>query len=470
MAEIHASNWINGSQSTPSSDSTKIFDPATGDLVGHFKSSDSAEVARAVEAAQRAQSNWWELGAERRTELLNQVAANLRTCSQNLAEIESREMGKPIAMAQEDIQGSAGMMEHQISGAIEFFAESGSNIGRLVRKPYGVAALITPWNYPVCQVTDVVGALLSAGNTVVVKPSEKAPLSVAALSEVFDCLPAGVVNIVLGNGATGSALIEHAGVDLVHFTGSIATGKKVGAIAGARLIPSFLELGGKDPLVIDEGIDIKWAAEIAVNGSLFNTGQVCTSIERIYVHKNIAEKFIAELVDQASKWKVGPGSDPSSQLGPLIDGSQRDLVHEQVFEAKLKGAQVLMGGDPVPGPGFFYPPTVVVNPPDDCRLMKEETFGPVITVCTVDSFEEGISRANSTSFGLSAGALTANPQHIAAASRLSAGMVTINAGGDSPEDPPFEPTRSSGSGRLFFGPRALEAYTTAYAVNIGEAK
>lgn len=470
VAEIHGSNWIDGTNSTPGSDSTKIFDPATGDLVGHFHASDSAEVARAVEAAKSAQSGWWALGAQRRTEMLGQVAANLRNLSQSLASIESREMGKPLAMAQGDIEGSAGLLEHQISGANDFFAATNSDLGRLVRKPYGVAALITPWNYPVCQVTDVIGALLSAGNTIVVKPSEKAPLSVAALSEVFSCLPPGVVNIVLGNGSTGSALIEHPDVDLVHFTGSVSTGRKVGAAAGARLIPCFLELGGKDPLVIDEGVDIEWAAEMAVHGSLFNTGQVCTSIERIYVHKKIAEPFIVEVVNQASKWTVGPGNDPINNLGPLIDADQRDLIHAQVFEAQLKGAQVLIGGEPIPGPGFFYPPTVVLNPPDDSRLMAEETFGPVITVCVVESFEEGINRANASSYGLSASALTKNPENIALASRLNAGAITINGGGTGPEDPPFEPVKASGSGRIFFGPKSLESYTTAYAVNIGEAK
>ena len=470
VAEIQASNWIDGTQSTVGSDTTKIFDPASGELIGHFQASDSAEVARAVKAAKASQSHWWALGAQRRTEVLGQVAANLRNLSQSLASIESREMGKPLAMAQEDIEGSADLLEHQISGANDFFAETNSDLGRLVRKPYGVAALITPWNYPVCQVTDVIGSLLSAGNTVVVKPSEKAPLSVAALSEVFSCLPPGVVNIVLGNGSTGSALIEHPDVDLVHFTGSVATGRKVGAAAGGRLIPCFLELGGKDPLVIDEGVDIEWAAEMAVHGSLFNTGQVCTSIERIYVHKKIAESFIAEVVNKASKWTVGPGNDPINKLGPLIDADQRDLIHAQVFEAQLKGAQVLIGGEPIPGPGFFYPPTVVLNPPDDSRLMTEETFGPVITVCVVESFEEGINRANASSYGLSASALTKNPKNIQIASRLNAGAITINGGGAGPEDPPFEPVNASGSGRIFFGPKSLESYTTAYAVNIGEAK
>jgi acyl-CoA reductase-like NAD-dependent aldehyde dehydrogenase len=470
VAEIQASNWIDGKASLPGSDPTKIFDPASGELIGHFQASDSAEVARAVKAAKTSQSHWWALGAQRRTEMLGQVAANLRNLSQSLASIESREMGKPLAMAQEDIEGSADLLEHQISGANDFFAETNSDLGRLVRKPYGVAALITPWNYPVCQVTDVIGALLSAGNTVVVKPSEKAPLSVAALSEVFSCLPPGVVNIVLGNGSTGAALIEHPDVDLVHFTGSVSTGRKVGAAAGGRLIPCFLELGGKDPLVIDEGVDIEWAAEMAVHGSLFNTGQVCTSIERIYVHKKIAESFIAEVVNKASEWTVGPGNDPINKLGPLIDADQRDLIHAQVFEAQLKGAQVLIGGEPIPGPGFFYPPTVVLNPPDDSRLMTEETFGPVITVCVVESFEEGINRANASSYGLSASALTKNPKNIQIASRLNAGAITINGGGTGPEDPPFEPVKASGSGRIFFGPKSLESYTTAYAVNIGEAK
>ena len=470
MTEVNAANWVNGERSTPGTPVTKIVDPATGEVVGSFSTSDSVEVARAVEAAHNSQSAWWELGAQRRKELIGNVVAALRDSAETLASLESKEMGKPIVMATQDILGSADIMEHQISEATEFFAETSTRSGRLVRKPYGVAALVTPWNYPVCQVTDVIGALLVAGNTVVVKPSEKAPLAVAALSEVFACLPPGVVNIVLGNGTTGSALVENPGVDLVHFTGSIATGRKVGAIAGARLIPCFLELGGKDALVVDEGVDVKWAAEIAAEGSLFNTGQVCASIERIYVHRNILDPFVDELLSLASTWNVGPGSDPETRLGPLIDSSQRDVVHSHVVDAQLKGATVLLGGEPLPGPGYFYPATIVLNPPDDSLLITTETFGPVITVCAVDSFEEGVSRANSSDYGLSASALTSNPEHIDIASSLSAGSVTINGGGSGPEDPPFEPARSSGSGRLHFGPRALEQFTTAYAVNIGAAQ
>lgn len=470
MAEIHASNWVDGKSSEPGPGTTTIVNPATGDAVGSFAISDFAEVSRAVEAARQSQSAWWDLGAQRRKELVSEVATALRNSAPDLALIESREMGKPIAMATQDIQGSAEMMESQISAATEFFYEPDARAGRLLRKPYGVAALVTPWNYPVCQVTDVIGALLVAGNTVVVKPSEKAPLAVAALSEVFDCLPPGVVNIVLGDGSTGSALVENGDVDLVHFTGSIATGRKVGAIAGARLIPCFLELGGKDALVIDDGVDVKWAAETAVEGSLFNTGQVCTSIERIYVHRKISEEFVDELLAQVANWKVGIGTDPETRLGPLIDGNQRDLVHSHVVDARLRGATVLLGGEPIPGVGYFYPPTVVLNPPDDSLLITTETFGPVITVCVVESFEEGIRRANSGDYGLTAGALTSNPTHIELAGELIAGTVNINGGGTGPEDPPFEPARSSGSGRVHFGPRALEQFTTAYSINIGAAQ
>ena len=470
MAEIHASNWVDGKSSEPGPGTTTIVNPATGDAVGSFAISDFAEVSRAVEAARQSQSAWWDLGAQRRKELVSEVATALRNSAPDLALIESREMGKPIAMATQDIQGSAEMMGSQISAATEFFYEPDARAGRLLRKPYVVAALVTPWNYPVCQVTDVIGALLVAGNTVVVKPSEKAPLAVAALSEVFDCLPPGVVNIVLGDGSTGSALVENGDVDLVHFTGSIATGRKVGAIAGARLIPCFLELGGKDALVIDDGVDVKWAAETAVEGSLFNTGQVCTSIERIYVHRKISEEFVDELLAQVANWKVGIGTDPETRLGPLIDGNQRDLVHSHVVDARLRGATVLLGGEPIPGVGYFYPPTVVLNPPDDSLLITTETFGPVITVCVVESFEEGIRRANSGDYGLTAGALTSNPTHIELAGELIAGTVNINGGGTGPEDPPFEPARSSGSGRVHFGPRALEQFTTAYSINIGAAQ
>ena len=465
---VHARHWIAGATCAESLDSPRtITDPATGVATGDFTMGSAALIDQAVLAAANAGPSWWALSAQARAQLLIQVADRLAAVAPDLAALESREMGKPVVMAQQDIEGSIEMFRATAEAARDFFAPATGGAGHVAYRPYGVAALITPWNYPVCQVTDFLAGLLVAGNTVVVKPSEKAPLSVAALGPLLDILPPGVVNIVLGDGLAGAALVEHPLVGLVHFTGSVATGRKVGAAAGGRLVPCFLELGGKDALVIDRGVDVAKAAELAAAGGWVNTGQVCTSIERVYVHRDIADDFLAALVAQAAVWHIGAGLDPASRMGPLIDGEQRDHVHRQVTEALLAGASVPIGGDTLPGPGFFYPPTVVVDPPDDSLLMTEETFGPVIAVRIVNSFEEGIRLADTGTYGLTASALTNDPTHIELAAALDAGVVTINGGGDGPGDAPFEPARSSGMGRVYLGPRSLESFTRPYGVSIG---
>jgi succinate-semialdehyde dehydrogenase/glutarate-semialdehyde dehydrogenase len=464
---VHARHWVAGGTDTSAPGGIRpVIDPATGAATGDFAVADAAVVDRAARSAAEAAPGWWALGGGERARLLLEVADRISSAAPELALLESREMGKPVAMAQEDIEGSAGMIR-ETAGAAESFFETARAKAGVRRRPYGVAALVTPWNYPVCQVTDILGSLLAAGNTVVVKPSEKAPLSVAALGPLLDHLPPGVVNIVLGDGVAGAALVEHPLVGLVHFTGSVATGRTVGAAAGARLIPCFLELGGKDSLVIDRDVDVATAAETAAEGGWVNTGQVCTSVERVYVHRDIADAFVAELAREAASWRVGAGTDPEARLGPLVDAGQRDHVHRQVTEARLAGAEVPVGGEPVPGPGFFYPPTVVVGAPDECSLMTEETFGPVIAVRVVDSFEEGVRLADTGAYGLTAAALTNNPDHIEAAARLDAGAVTINGGGEGPDDAPFEPARASGMGRVRFGPGSLDSFTRPYAVSIG---
>jgi succinate-semialdehyde dehydrogenase/glutarate-semialdehyde dehydrogenase len=465
---VHARHWVAGAATTHASDVTRaITDPANGLTTGDFTVGSAAIVDQAVLAAAEAGPSWRALGAQARAQLLTQVADRLAAAAPVLAELESREMGKPVAMAQQDIEESATWFRETAESAPHFLAPVAAGTSRVARRPYGVAALVTPWNYPVCQVTDILAGLLAAGNTVVVKPSEKAPLSVAALGPLLDILPPGVVNIVLGEGEAGAALVAHPLVELVHFTGSVATGRKVGAASGARLVPCFLELGGKDALVIDRGVDIAEAAELAAAGGWVNTGQVCTSIERVYVHRDIAEDFVAALVTQAGSWSIGVGLDPTTRMGPLVDGEQRDHVHRHVTEARLAGASVPIGGEILPGPGFFYPPTVVVGARDDSLLMTEETFGPVIAVRIVNSFEEGIRLADECDYGLTATALTHDLSHVELAAGLNAAVVTINGGGNEPVNAPFEPAKSSGIGRVYSGPRSLDSFTRPYAVSIG---
>ena len=465
---VHARHWVAGAANHSSTSAPRsVVNPATGTTIGDFPAGNSDIVELAVLAAAEAAPDWWALGAKERRRILTLAADRLAAAAPGLALLESREMGKPVAMARQDIEDSIGLFQATADAALDFFAPPADGAGYVAHRPYGVTALITPWNYPVCQVTDVLGGLLSAGNTVVVKPSEKAPLSVAALGPLLDILPPGVVNIVLGDGEAGSALVENTLVGLIHFTGSVATGRKVGAAAGGRLVPCFLELGGKDALVINDDVDVDKAAERAADGGWINTGQVCTSIERVYVHRDVADAFVSALVRQAALWPMGSGLDPAARMGPLVDARQRDFVHGQVTEAKVAGAEVPVGGEQDPGPGFFYPPTVVVGAPDDSRLMTEETFGPVIAVRVVNSFEEGIRLADTGDFGLTASVLTNDPAHRKLSAVLDAAIVTINGGGDMPPDAPFEPARSSGLGRIHMGVQCLQSFTRPYVVCIG---
>lgn len=464
---VHACHWVDGGADSSAPLGVRpVIDPATGEMTGDFAVADAVVVDRAARSSSAAAPGWWALAAAGRSQLLLEAADRILMAAPDLASLESREMGKPVAMAQADIESSVEVMRDAARAAESFFADALAPVG-LRRRAYGVAALITPWNYPVCQVVDFLGSLLAAGNTVVVKPSEKAPLAVAALGPLLESLPPGVVNIVLGDGEAGASLVEHPLVGLIHFTGSVATGRKVGAAAGGRLVPCFLELGGKDALVVDRDVDVAAAAELAAEGGWVNTGQVCTSVERVYVHRDIAEAFVAELTNQAASWRVGAGTDPATRMGPLVDAGQREHVHRQVTEARLAGADVTVGGAPLPGPGFFYPATVVVGAPDDSSLMTDETFGPVIAVRVVDSFDDGVRLANTGNYGLTAAALTNDPRNLEIAAQLDAGAVTVNGGGDGPDDTPFEPARDSGLGRVRFGPGALDSFTRPYAVSIG---
>jgi acyl-CoA reductase-like NAD-dependent aldehyde dehydrogenase len=462
-------HWIDGSANRSSPAGHRdVVDPASGEVAGSFPLADAALVDAAVLSASRAQAGWWALGAAGRSVLLVEAGRRIREAAADLAVLESLEMGKPIAIARLDIAASAAGVVDAAQAAVDILTEPDATRGHLARRPYGVAALITPWNYPVCQVLDPLGPLLAAGNTVVVKPSEKAALSVAALGPLLETLPPGVVNIVLGDGAAGAALVEHSAVDLVHFTGSVATGRRIGAVAGGRLLPCFLELGGKDALVIDGDVDPELAASWAADGGFMNGGQVCTSVERVYVHRAIADAFLEALARLAIAWQPGDLRDPDVRMGPMVDEGQRSLVAAHVSEAIAAGGRLVVGGVVPTGPGFFYPPTVVVDPPGTSRLMTEETFGPVLAVLVVDSFEQGIRLADSGAYGLTASAWTNTPEHVALAATLTAGAVTVNGGGDGPDDAPFEPTRASGLGRVHFGPRAIETYTRPYAVSVGQ--
>ncbi len=306
--------------------------------------------------------------------------------------------------------------------------------------------MITPWNFPVTMVLGALGPLLAAGNTVVVKPSERSPLSAVRLFELLD-LPPGVVNLVLGDARAGAPLAEHERIRLVHFTGSVEAGRQVGARTGDMLRRAVLELGGKDPVVIDSGVDPVATAAAVAFGAFINTGQICTSMERIYVHQDVADEFVAALVEAAEAYAFGDGHDEGVMMGPLVDERQRDIVRRHVADAVERGATIRAGGAEPDGKGFFYPATVLTGVDESMLVMSEETFGPLAPVVVVSSFEEGLERASRSRFGLGATVYTDDPDHMAAAARIPAGVVWINQWQGGGPERLYEPAGDSGHGR-----------------------
>src|SRR3954471_10637811 len=398
-----------------------VLDPSTGEEIGTIPAGDAAAADRAVRAAHAAQPAWARRPAAERAELLKAAAARAREHAGELAELVARENGRAL-------DESRGGIEAGIGG-IEQYAEIGPlHRGRalngawgatdmMVHEPRGVAALLVPWNDPIAIAGGQLGACLVTGNTVVLKPSEKTPLSTIRLVELLD-LPAGVLELLLGDERAGRPLAAHADVDLVIHTGSIATGRELAALTAPDLRKALLELGGKDPLIVDAGVDPQWAAGQAAAGAFANAGQLCTSVERMYVHEAVADAFVAALAARARE----------TEIGPLIDERQREIVHRHVADAVGAGAQVHAGGEPSGGPGFFYPPTVLSGCSDAMAIMRDETFGPVAAVRAVSSFDEALAAANATEYGLAATVLTPSMAHAQAAWReLRAGTVKVNA-------------------------------------------
>lgn len=448
MRSLH--NVIGGTTRTATTSETiPVVDPATGRTVAEQPASSATEVDAAVTAARLAQPGWAALPLTERLRQLRSCAAALTDQVEVLATAEVDEMGKPLTVSRDFVGGGIATFEHSLADAeaYPFLEEQPIPEGQslLIRQPLGVVGLVLPWNFTVVSALIALGPLLASGNTVVLKPSEKAPISAAVLMEHLD-LPPGVVNLVLGDGRAGQALSSHAGIDLIHFTGSVPTGLQVARDSALQLRRSVLELGGKDPVIVDSGVDVAAVADEIAAGCFLNSGQICTSMERIYAHRDIAAELIEALVERAEAHRVGPGAQPETTLGPLVDDRQRQIVHGHVTDAVERGAHVHTGGRLPEGAGTFYPPTVLSGVDADMLVMTEETFGPLAPVQTVDSFDEALELARGTAFGLAATVYSDDPAHIEAAHTLPAGIVWINQwqGGGLAEI--YEPARASGMG------------------------
>lgn len=410
-------------------------DPATGETVGLVRSSTVDDVALAVARAKEAfDARGWRNDGQVRARVLFRFADALRHNAERLAELLTREQGKTIAEARNEVEGAADMAEFYAGLARTVFGRAialGDDVhGVVLREPLGVVGIITPWNWPLVLLVRALAPALAAGNTVVVKPASLTPAitveSLALLAETPG-LPEGVLNCVLGSGAVvGDALVAHPDVELIAFTGESKTGIGVLKRAADTLRKVSLELGGKSPNIVFADADLDKALDGAVNAAFTTTGQICTAGSRLLLQDSIYEQFLDRLVSRVSGIRLGDPLDPDSQMGPVVSPSQQATVNEYVELARCEG-KLVVGGEPVADGGCYVAPAVVTDLPPDSRVVREEIFGPVLVVQRFRDEAEAIEVAEDSDFGLAAGIWTGNIDRAWRVGRaLRAGTIWIN--------------------------------------------
>jgi succinate-semialdehyde dehydrogenase/glutarate-semialdehyde dehydrogenase len=449
-------------------------DPATGRPGAVIVCAEDTDVDAAVAAAEGARAPWRRTPASERAGLLRAAAGAVREAADDLGAALCASTGRLLEEARQSARVAADLLEEAaVSGVLDAgraLAGDPQAMDVVRREPRGVVAVITPWNDPYPAAAGLLAAALVTGNTVVHKPSERSAVPGWLIGRlVASALPAGVLNVVNGDGAVGERLVSDPRVQLVAHVGSTATGRRIAAVVGARGGRALLENGGKDPILIDCGVEPRWAAEQIVIGAFTNTGQLCTSVERVYLHRDVADAVLEELVRRAEAIVVGSPDEAATELGPMVDEQQLSVVERHVDQALSAGAERLTGGKRLDAPGSYYPPTVLVGCADELAVMSEETFGPVAAVAVVDDFAEGLRRAAGGAYGLAATVLTPRLDHaLEAAEELEVGTVKVNAVFGGAPGGSADPRRDSGSGPGF-GPDLLGELTVLKAVHLQSA-
>jgi acyl-CoA reductase-like NAD-dependent aldehyde dehydrogenase len=445
---------------------TAVLNPATEQVLAEVPLGTADDVDRAVSAAQAAFVDWSSTSAKERATALRAIAAELTRRREEIAALATAEVGTPIQLSR---GAHAGLPINSFAFAADAIEQAGDDtyeeIGnsRVVREPYGVVGAITPWNYPMHQSAAKIAPALAAGNTVVYKPSEVAPLATWVLAEIIASagLPAGAFNLVSGDGAVvGHRIAEHPGVDLVSFTGSTAAGVDVSHAAAESVKRVSLELGGKGPAVLLPGVALATAVPQALAQAFLNSGQTCLALTRLLVHSSqidAAETVIGQTVD---RYVVGDPTAECTTHGPLTSTVQRDRVLGYIHRGIAEGANLLVGGPETPtglNVGFYVQPTVFTRVRPDSALVREEIFGPVLVVQVYETVDEAVELANGTDYGLSAGVWAPDQESaLAVGRRIRAGQVQINNGAFNP-NAPFGGYKRSGNGREY-GHYGLEEF------------
>ncbi|WP_027962720.1 betaine-aldehyde dehydrogenase [Halomonas halodenitrificans] len=468
---------------TTSGDTFEVHNPFDGSLLTRVQQASSADVDRAVAAARRGQREWAAMSGMQRGRILQRAVALLRDRNDEIAELETRNTGKPISeTAAVDIVTGADALEYYagLAAAIEGtqipLREDSFVYTR--REPLGVIGAIGAWNYPIQIACWKAAPALAAGNAVVFKPSEVTPVTAMKLAEILTeaGLPDGVFNVVHGAGEVGAMLTEHPDIAKVTFTGEVGTGKKVMAAAGGSTLKEVtMELGGKSPLIVFADADLDRAADAAMMANFYSSGQVCTNGTRVFVEQSVKADFEAKLKARVARIKAGDPLDPSTNFGPLVSFEHQAKVLSYIELGRQEGATLLAGGERWDqddqasiawSKGAWAAPTVFSDCTDDMRLVREEIFGPVMAVLAFDDEEEVIRRANDTHYGLAAGLFTEslNRAH-RVIHRLEAGICWINTWGDSPAEMPVGGYKQSGVGREN-GLETLAHYTQTKSVQV----
>lgn len=434
-----------------------VLDPSDGSLLATVADADTDDATAAIDAAAAAAADWAATSPRHRADLLMRAFELMRERSEELALLIALENGKSLPDARGEVAYAAEFFRWYAEEGVRLrgqvgMSPSGANRLLVTYQPVGVSVLVTPWNFPAAMATRKIAPALAAGCTAVLKPAAETPLTALAVAALLQevGLPDGVLNVVTTSrpGPVVGTMLADRRTRMLSFTGSTEVGRVLLRTAADQVLKCAMELGGNAPFVVLDDADVEAALEGAMVAKMRNGGQACTAANRFFVQSAVHDEFVTGLVERMGAVRVGPGPDPATQCGPLINEQAVAKVDELVRDAVDRGARVLLGGRPLDGPGCFYPPTVLVDVPADARVLHEEVFGPVAPVVRFDSEDEVMARVNDTDLGLVSYLYTADTgRGLRLAERLESGMVGLNRGLVSDPAAPFGGTKQSGLGR-----------------------